>query len=72
MLASPASAVLWRALLGACNVCSPLRYSATHPLIPLLLCLPQVRAALAKVPAEVQDKYYGCGSPFPMGIHGLR
>lgn len=33
---------------------------------------PQVRAALAKVPAEVQDKYYGCGSPLPMGITGLR
>ena len=36
-----------------------------HPLV-------QVRQALAKVPGEVMSKYYGCGSPLPMGIEGLR
>ena len=25
-----------------------------------------------RVPEEVKAKYYGCGSPFPMGIDGLR
>lgn len=34
--------------------------------------LSQVRQALAKVPDEVLSKYYGCGSPLPMGIEGLR
>ncbi|PSC70020.1 Arsenite methyltransferase [Micractinium conductrix] len=33
---------------------------------------PLVRDALKKVPEEVKAKYYGCGSPFPMGIDGLR
>lgn len=33
---------------------------------------PLVRDALKKVPDEVKAKYYGCGSPFPMGIQGLR
>ncbi|PRW33732.1 Arsenite methyltransferase [Chlorella sorokiniana] len=33
---------------------------------------PLVRQALAKVPDEVLEKYYGCGSPLPMGIEGLR
>lgn len=33
---------------------------------------PLVREALRRVPDEVQAKYYGCGSPFPMGIQGLR
>jgi hypothetical protein len=33
---------------------------------------PLIRKALAKVPDEVKAKYYGCGSPFPMGIEGLR
>jgi hypothetical protein len=33
---------------------------------------PLVRAALKKVPDEVSAKYYGCGSPFSMGIEGLR
>lgn len=27
--------------------------------------------ALRKVPTEVQEKYYGCGSPVPLGIDGL-
>jgi len=38
----------------------------------LLSLAPQVRQALAKVPDEVMSKYYGCGSPLPMGIEGLR
>jgi hypothetical protein len=33
---------------------------------------PLVRDALKRVPDEVKAKYYGCGSPFPMGIEGLR
>lgn len=33
---------------------------------------PLIREALKKVPDEVKAKYYGCGSPFPMGIQGLR
>ncbi|KAI8820804.1 S-adenosyl-L-methionine-dependent methyltransferase [Fimicolochytrium jonesii] len=36
--------------------------AAPHPLI---------RAALKKVPAEVTDRYYGCGNPIPLGIEGL-
>jgi len=32
---------------------------------------PIVRAALAKVPKEIKDKYYGCGTPLPLGIKGL-
>ena len=31
-----------------------------------------VRDLLKKVPDEVVAKYYGCGSPFPVGIGGLR
>jgi hypothetical protein len=31
-----------------------------------------VREALAAVPDEVVSKYYGCGSPLPQGIRGLR
>mmetsp|Transcript_16950 Transcript_16950/g.43293 ORF Transcript_16950/g.43293 Transcript_16950/m.43293 type:complete len:369 (-) Transcript_16950:28-1134(-) len=30
-----------------------------------------IRAALALVPAKVQDKYYGCGNIVPLGIEGL-
>jgi arsenite methyltransferase len=33
---------------------------------------PIIRKALAAVPDEVKAKYYGCGSPFPFGIQGLR
>lgn len=33
---------------------------------------PEIRAILSKVPDEVVAKYYGCGSPFPTGIEGLR
>lgn len=29
-------------------------------------------ATWRQVPDEVKAKYYGCGSPFPMGIEGLR
>ncbi|GLC51856.1 hypothetical protein PLESTB_000555900 [Pleodorina starrii] len=32
----------------------------------------EVRAALASVPGEVKDKFYGCGNPIPTGIDGLR
>lgn len=31
-----------------------------------------VRQILAQVPDEVVSKYYGCGSPLPQGIQGLR
>jgi len=30
-----------------------------------------IKDALKKVPKEVKDKYYGCGTPLPMGIEGL-
>lgn len=33
---------------------------------------PLVRDTLKSVPDEVTAKYYGCGSPFPLGIEGLR
>lgn len=33
---------------------------------------PLVRAALQRVPPEVQARYFGCGSAFPLGIEGLR
>ncbi|GIL82518.1 hypothetical protein Vretifemale_11342 [Volvox reticuliferus] len=33
---------------------------------------PAVRAALGSVPAEVKEKFYGCGNPIPTGIDGLR
>lgn len=33
---------------------------------------PIIRSILSKVPNEVVSKYYGCGSPFPLGIEGLR
>ena len=33
---------------------------------------PAIRSILAHVPDEVVAKYYGCGSPFPLGITGLR
>jgi arsenite methyltransferase len=29
-----------------------------------------IRSALAKVPLEVQEKFYGCGLPFPMKLEG--
>lgn len=31
-----------------------------------------MRAILDKVPDEVLSRYYGCGSPLPQGIRGLR
>lgn len=33
---------------------------------------PLIRQALSVVPDEVISRYYGCGSPLPMGIQGLR
>ena len=32
---------------------------------------PRVRAILADVPSEVLERFYGCGSPLPLGIQGL-
>lgn len=32
---------------------------------------PIVKKALGAVPKEIKDKYYGCGSPLPLGIQGL-
>jgi len=31
-----------------------------------------IREALKKVPDEILSKYYGCGSPLPFGIEGLK
>jgi len=31
-----------------------------------------IKDILSKVPEEVKAKYYGCGSPLPLGIDGLR
>ena len=33
---------------------------------------PQIIEAMKKIPAEVIDKFYGCGAPLPLGINGLR
>ena len=33
---------------------------------------PRVRAILADVPAEVLERFYGCGSPLPLGITRLQ
>lgn len=33
---------------------------------------PAIQKALAAVPAEVLDRFYGCGAPLPLGINGLR
>lgn len=33
---------------------------------PLLIQL------MGRIPAEVLDKFYGCGAPLPLGIEGLR
>jgi arsenite methyltransferase len=33
---------------------------------------PEIRSILSRVPDEVVSKYYGCGSPLPLGINGLR
>eukprot|EP01083_Nonionella_stella_P213829 770878_1 len=30
-----------------------------------------IREALKKIPNEINEKYYGCGSPLPFGINGL-
>jgi len=30
-----------------------------------------IRQALEKIPQEILEKFYGCGSPLPMGIQGL-
>jgi len=32
---------------------------------------PTITKALKQVPKEIQDKYYGCGTPLPFGIDGL-
>jgi len=33
---------------------------------------PLVRKLIAQVPDPVLDKFYGCGAPLPLGIHGRR
>ena len=33
---------------------------------------PMVKAAIKDIPAEVSEKFYGCGAPIPLGIEGLR
>lgn len=33
---------------------------------------PKVIDIMRKVPAEVMDKFYGCGAPLPLGIDGLK
>ena len=33
---------------------------------------PQIRSLLSKLPNEVVAKYYGCGTPIPLGIEGMR
>jgi arsenite methyltransferase len=33
---------------------------------------PMVDAAIKNIPAEVREKFYGCGAPIPLGIEGLR
>ena len=43
---------------SACKVCTP-------PPV-------EIRDLLRDVPQEVTDKFYGCGTPLPLGIAGLR
>lgn len=33
---------------------------------------PRIIDIMRKVPAEVSDKFYGCGAPLPLGIDGLK
>ena len=33
---------------------------------------PQIIDIMRKVPAEVMDKFYGCGAPLPLGVDGLK
>lgn len=33
---------------------------------------PLLRLLMEQLPAEVLDKFYGCGAPLPLGIQGLR
>uniref|UniRef100_A0A7S0WXY5 Arsenite methyltransferase n=1 Tax=Chlamydomonas leiostraca TaxID=1034604 RepID=A0A7S0WXY5_9CHLO len=33
---------------------------------------PEIRAHLKDVPQEIKDRFYGCGTPLPLGITGLR
>ena len=51
--------------------------STSADLLTSACCTPnnlprRVRDVLATVPDEVKAKYYGCGSPTPLGIRGLR
>ena len=32
----------------------------------------RIREVLSKIPQEVLEKFYGCGTPLPLGIEGLR
>ena len=33
---------------------------------------PRLRSLMARLPEEVQSRFYGCGVPVPLGIQGLR
>ena len=33
---------------------------------------PLLRSLMARLPEEVQSRFYGCGVPVPLGIQGLR
>ena len=33
---------------------------------------PRIIDIMRKVPAEVMDKFYGCGAPLPLGVEGLK
>ena len=33
---------------------------------------PRIIDLMKKVPAEVMDKFYGCGAPLPLGVDGLK
>lgn len=33
---------------------------------------PKIIDIMRKIPAEVMDKFYGCGAPLPLGIDGLK
>ena len=33
---------------------------------------PQIIDIMRKIPAEVMDKFYGCGAPLPLGVDGLK
>ncbi|KAJ1919476.1 hypothetical protein H4219_001947 [Mycoemilia scoparia] len=44
----------------------------SHQVGPTISPHPTIRDAISKVPLAIRDRYYGCGTPLPMGIEGLR